>query len=114
MLSKLFVQNTMSGRRYFSRADILKGLNRDKVSRKTFIKKELTENPEFFKAYPHLQGIFNAKDDKSTSAMQSEDALKDQVYYNHDVVTDFKDPSGRSKEGYYQSLLNQHNQYMMP
>jgi len=39
----------------FSRADILKSLDKAKINRKTFIKKELTENPEFFKAFPHMQ-----------------------------------------------------------
>ncbi len=33
----------------------MKDLDKSKVSRKKFIKQELIENPEFFKAYPHLQ-----------------------------------------------------------
>lgn len=41
--------------RTFSRAQIMKELDRTKVSRKNFIKNELVENPEFFKAFPHLQ-----------------------------------------------------------
>ena len=47
----------------FSRADVLKKVDRSKVSRKNYIKKELTENPEFFKAFPHLQTILNIDDD---------------------------------------------------
>lgn len=27
------------------------------------MKKELTENPEFFKAFPHMQLLFNVKED---------------------------------------------------
>lgn len=57
------------GLRMFSRADTIKHLNKAKVSRKGFIKKELTENPEFFKAYPHLQGILNVEG-------QDEDSMK--------------------------------------
>ncbi len=49
--------------RLFSRADIIKGLDRSKVSRRAFIKKELTENPEFFKAFPHMQAVFNMKEE---------------------------------------------------
>lgn len=64
MLGKLFTSSTGQsvGRRMFSRADILKNLDRSKVSRKAFIKKELTENPEFFKAFPHLQGVLPPKE----------------------------------------------------
>ena len=58
MLAKLFASSTCiaqgHGRRMFSRADILKSLDKNKVNRKVFIKKELTENPEFFKAFPHM------------------------------------------------------------
>ena len=71
MLGKLFkstavtsvVQTTSQPVRMFSRADIIKGLDRNKVSRRAFIKKELTENPEFFKAFPHMQSVFNVKED---------------------------------------------------
>jgi hypothetical protein len=64
MLVKLLINSSKknSGRRFFSRADILKNLDKSKVSRKNFIKKELTENPEFFKAFPHMQSVFNARD----------------------------------------------------
>ena len=58
---------TTTGKRLFSRADIIKGLDRTKVSRKVFIKKELTENPEFFKAFPHLQGILPPKKEDAES-----------------------------------------------
>jgi len=61
MLAKLLSNQSTNGRRLFSRADIIKGLDKLKVSRKAFIKKELTENPEFFKAFPHMQGVFNVK-----------------------------------------------------
>jgi len=50
--------------RNFSRADIIKNLDKSKVSRRQFVKKELTENPEFFKAFPHMQTIFNVKKEK--------------------------------------------------
>ncbi len=63
MLSKVFANSSTSmSRRMFSRADIMKGLDKSKINRKTFIKKELTENPEYFKAFPHMQAIFNVKE----------------------------------------------------
>lgn len=58
MLSKLQLKASllpsMFTMRAFSRASIIKDLDRSKVSRKKFITQELLENPEFFKAYPHL------------------------------------------------------------
>jgi len=76
MLGKLF-KNTASaavsttGQRMFSRADIIKNLDRSKISRKVFIKKELTENPEFFKAFPHMQGILPPKEGTGAAEAQS-------------------------------------------
>jgi hypothetical protein len=122
MLGKLLLHRssatTNTGRRFFSRADIIKGLDKSKVSRRVFAKKELTENPEFFKAFPHMQGIMNAKDDtvgKSRTLNQSgDDVLEEFPTYKKDVVLGFKDPSGKNDEGYFEGLLNQHNNYMTP
>jgi hypothetical protein len=47
----------------FTRANIMASLDRGKISRKQFIAKELKENPEFFKAYPHLQTVFHRDED---------------------------------------------------
>jgi hypothetical protein len=99
----------------FSRADIMKGLDRSKISRRVFAKKELTENPEFFKAFPNAQAILNERDEKKNSALKQEtDFNEDHPYYKKDAVLGFKDPSGKNDEGYFQGLLNQHNQYMTP
>lgn len=77
MLGKLFASSATlaqgSGRRMFSRADILKSLDKTKINRKTFIKKELTENPEFFKAFPHMQAVFNVKPAEATGGANAED-----------------------------------------
>lgn len=86
----------------FSRADIMKGLDKSKVSRRVFVKKELTENPEFFKAYPNMQVIFNGKDERpGASQLQTEDDVDDHPYYKKDVVVGFKNPSGKNDEGYF-------------
>ena len=77
--------------RFFSRSDILKSLDRAKVRPpKTFIKKELTENPEFFKAFPHMQAIFNVKEEekrlsgKGGSSGKEDDVLTENPKYYHD------------------------------
>jgi len=33
------------------------------VAKQDFVKKELIENPEFFNAFPHLQGLFNVDEE---------------------------------------------------
>lgn len=73
MLSKFVLKQSTTGSRYFSRADIMKGLDRSKISRRVFAKKELTENPEFFKAFPTAQTILNDKDEKKSSLKQETD-----------------------------------------
>lgn len=66
MLSKLSSNMMLHSlqARTFSRAQIMKKLNKSNISRKDFIKGELQSNPEFFKAYPHLQAIFSVNEEK--------------------------------------------------
>jgi len=58
-------------------------LDKKKVSKREFIKRELTENPEFFKAYPHLQGIFALDEEK--------DKIREDAPYRHDLSLNFKE-----------------------
>jgi hypothetical protein len=114
MLAKLFASSStttsVSGRRLFSRSDILKSLDKSKVNRKVFIKKELTENPEFFKAFPHMQAVFNVKPaEPGATGANAEDRINENANYHHDQQVGFKDPSGRSDASYFDSLLHQHN-----
>ena len=110
MLGKLLCSTQ---RRMFSRADILKSLDKSKVSRKDFIKKELTEKPEFFKAFPHMQVVLNEKKQGEVNH-NKEDMLTENPKYFENVQLGFKDPSGRSDTPYFESLLHHHNQYMSP
>lgn len=87
--------------RSFSRVDILKGLDKSKISRKAFIRKELTENPEFFKAYPHLQGLLNA--DKEEEGLGK--AERREPEYFEDSTVGFKE----DKADFFGSLLHHHN-----
>jgi hypothetical protein len=122
MLAKLFTSSTGmltyagGSRRMFSRADILKSLDRNKVNRKTFIKKELTENPEFFKAFPHMQALFSAdkEESKGGAATAGEEAIDENARYQENEQIGFKDPSGRSDASYFESLFHQHNHYLSP
>ncbi len=115
MLSKLLAGTTTTGgRRMFSRSDIMKGLDKSKVSRKAFIKKELTENPEFFKAFPHMQTMFNVDTKQRGNATREEEKLVINPRYHEEARVAFKDPSGKSSDSYFDTLLHHHNQYMPP
>ena len=124
MLGKLFKHTTTTaasapctGQRMFSRADIIKGLDKSKISRRAFIKKELTENPEFFKAFPHMQVVLAPKVEKeetSSKKVSGEENLADNAEYHEDMHLGFKDPSGKPEAGYFESLLHHHNHNMAP
>ena len=79
------------------------------ITRKEFLNREMKENPEFFKAFPHLQGPL--RKDK-------EGELPNREYMNDATsATLFEQSELKSKshqEGYFQSLLHQHDNYMMP
>ena len=80
--------------RAFTRADIHASLDRTKVNRRLFIKKELTDNPEFFKAFPHMQTVFGAiETGKRDNEMSAEALNKDATPYQHDKQLSFKDPN---------------------
>jgi hypothetical protein len=91
----------------------LKNLDKSKVNRKIFIKKELTENPEFFKAFPHMQGVLNADKGNVTSvsgsSQEGETRIEEESKYYENEVLGFKDPSGKSESPYFDSLLHHHN-----
>jgi len=62
------------------------------------MKRELKENPEFFKAFPHLQEMFNKEGEMRK--------------YHTDKTLDFADPN--REETFFNGLLQQHNNYMKP
>jgi hypothetical protein len=46
--------------------------------------------------------------------MEEEEDMSEFPKYHEDAHLGFKDPSGRSQAGYFESLLHHHNQYMTP
>lgn len=89
------LQITFNSLRTFSRAEILKSLDQSKIARRKFIKTELTENPEFFKAYPHLQQMYAVDEEK--------EEINEDMPYDHDLQMNFKDAT--AKAPYFESLL---------
>jgi hypothetical protein len=72
--------------------------------------RELKENPEFFKAFPHLQEpIYQANYPETPGQSYLEDEhIKTQDYFD---TEDFKSKSTQEK-AYFKSLLDQHNKYL--
>lgn len=62
LLSRL---NSLANVRTFSRADIKAELDKTKIQRRVYYKNEMVENPEFFKAYPHMQVLFNVNEENT-------------------------------------------------
>ena len=83
-------------------------MDKSKVDRRNFVKKELVENPEFFKAFPHLQGILPSKEDEEKSMFvgegekEHEEKLSKKTY-QHEAITGFK--KYNEEEPYFDSLL---------
>jgi hypothetical protein len=110
-----------TGRRMFSRADIVKGLDRSKVNRRAFIKKELKENPDFFKAFPHMQKTLNYRKPGEESATRrqggdsssKDNKLVDEPKYFEDKRVAFKE-AGETNPPFFESLLHHQNQYLAP
>jgi len=73
--------------------------------------RELKENPEFFKAFPHLQDPIYQANYPETPGKPSyleDEHIKHQDYFESE---DFKSKSTKEK-AYFKSLLDQHNKYL--
>jgi len=82
-----------------------------------FVQKELKENPEFFKAFPHMQKVFDKTQEDRPSqmkerVMQAEDDPTKLYDYLHDHTVKWRDV--KMEAPYFNSLLNKHNQYTQP
>ena len=76
------------------------------LSNKQFLETELKENPEFFRAFPHLQRVFeddDAADDDEAGLNQN--LLDGSRKYESTKVVSFADLS--KKPGFYEGLLHQ-------
>lgn len=87
-------------RRLFARADIRAALNKEKISKRKYIKTEITENPEFFKAYPHLQALTKEFVGEEEENFEHQGLANE---YAHDAVLKFKNP--KEEVPYFDSLL---------
>ncbi len=77
----------------------MNSLDISKISKRQFLKKELTENPEFFKAFPHLQAFLNIGPDGLVQTGEEEYEAE----YVHNAQVNFKDYS--KEVPFFDSLL---------
>lgn len=83
------------------------------ISKQQYLEKELKENPEFFKAFPHLQPpMYKIQNPEISEATQGK-AIEYEEYRNKEFF-DKKDVMSESskRDSYFQSLLHQQNRYM--
>jgi hypothetical protein len=73
------------------------------MSKHEFLNKELKENPEFFKAFPHLQGpIYDKENPKSEGGFEYTDNPRSIDYFEKEDLTSVSS----KKDGYFESLLH--------
>lgn len=85
-----------------------------KTSKGRFLTRELKENPEFFKAFPHLQPpIYDILNPELQAENQGQSLeYLDQVRSREIFDREELKASSTKRDGYFQSLLHQHNEYM--
>jgi hypothetical protein len=69
----------------------------------------MKENPEFFKAFPNLQGPLNTAKEGLPLNREYIDNATTQNFFEKDELK-----SDSHQQGYFDSLLHQHDNYMMP
>lgn len=85
-----------------------------RLSKSRFLARELKENPEFFKAFPHLQppvyDLLNPEvqaHNQGKSLEYLEQARSREIFDKEELKA-----SSAKRDGYFQTLFHQHNQYM--
>jgi len=89
--------------------DGFKPTSQFKQTRKDFMHREMKENPEFFKAFPHLQSPLYATKNPEAEVNEYMDDANSSTLFNKQELK-----SNSSRDGYFESLLHQHNKYMTP
>ena len=74
------------------------------MSNRAFIETELKDNPEFFKAFPHLQSVFDDKDKETTT----EGYLGNREYQGSKIVN-FSNL--QESPAYFEGLLHQQDNF---
>jgi hypothetical protein len=94
----------------------MRGFATKPLTTSKFVQKELKENPEFFKAFPNLQRVFDPNPKKPNQeinrVMTKEDTPNKLYEYQNDRQVKWVDVE--MKAPYFNSLLHKHNQYSHP
>ena len=78
------------------------------MSNRKFIETELKENPEFFKAFPHLQQVFQDPSEKVSSTSEDQ-SQQQQPQYEENKTVNFSDL--KDQPDYFGGLLYQRNKF---
>ena len=94
----------------------LRGFATKQLTKSNFVQKELKENPEFFKAFPHLQKVFDSEKIRPGQmvdrVMTKEDNVNKIYEYQNDLQIKWQD--FQMEAPYFNSLLHKHNNYSHP
>ena len=114
MLSKIINQNKVFTRCFSSKnytaQEGFKATLPKKLSKKAYMNKELKENPEFFKAFPHLQKPMYEHENPDLEGFEYSENLRNKDFFER---KELKSASSQ-EDGYFQSLVHQHNKYLVP
>jgi len=109
MLSKTIKTIFKSQLRHFAANDGFKSKTQMRASKSEFLNRELKENPEFFKAFPHLQKpIYDSQMPDANSQEYMNDLQSNELFDKSQLK------SQSNEDGYFQSLLHHHNKYLTP
>ena len=74
------------------------------------MKRELKENPEFFKAFPHRQKLMYEKENPDLLGFEYSESIRNKDFFEKQELQS----DSTKQDGYYESLLHQHKRYMTP
>ena len=80
-----------------------------KISNRQFVERELKENPEFFKAFPHLQQVFDESRIDEEVENVEELSYGTEKNYLHTKIVNFSKLEERP--GFFEGLLHQQNNF---
>lgn len=80
MLSKV-IRRYFSGKNY-TNLEGFKSTKGKKMSKHNFIRRELKENPEFFKAFPHLQKPMYEKENPHIDGFEYSENIRNKDFFD--------------------------------
>ena len=80
MLSKIIRRNFSS--KNYTNIEGFKSTKAKKLTKQNFMKRELKENPEFFKAFPHLQKPMFEKENTDIEGFEYSENIRNKDFFD--------------------------------